>query len=316
MALSVLEDEIVAAVESLSEHVVSLNSQRILAHPRRGIVPMEGSGSGLLLDKDGLVVTNHHVIADATHVRVTLHDGREFQGEVIGSDPATDIAVLKIDAGVVAPAAFGDSERLKVGQVVLAIGNTLGLPGGPTVSTGVVSALGRPMPWSQFVFEGLIQTDAAINPGNSGGPLADRHGNVIGINTAMVPFAHGIGFAVPINTVKWVAQELVKYGHVVRPYLGVVGVTVTPSLARVHDLKADRGILVVQVQPQSQAQRAGLRAGDILTRIGDRELNGMRDLLEALSKTGIGSTAPLAYRRGRNELWTQVRLEEAPEEAR
>ncbi|MDE1821722.1 MAG: trypsin-like peptidase domain-containing protein [Euryarchaeota archaeon] len=316
MALSVLEDEITNAVERLSEHVVSINSQRILAHPRRGIVPMEGSGSGVILEKEGLIVTNHHVIDGATHVRVTLHDGREFQGEVVGTDPQTDVAVLKVDAGVLGPATLGDSEKLKVGQIVLAIGNTLGLPGGPTVSTGVVSALGRPMPWSQFIFEGLIQTDAAINPGNSGGPLADRHGNVIGINTAMVPFAHGIGFSVPINTVRWVAEQITKYGRVIRPFLGIVGVTVTPTLARVHDLKSDRGILIVGVEPHTAASRAGIRAGDILTRIGERNVDSMKDLLEALSKSGIGSDAPLAYRRGRNEQWTQIRLEESPEEAR
>ncbi len=313
MALSLLEEEITSAVEGLSEHVVSINSQRILAHPRRGIVPMEGTGSGVVLGEDGTIVTNHHVIDDATRVRVALHDGREFTGEVVGSDPQTDLAILKVDAGRLSAATFADSEKLKVGQLALAIGNTLGLPGGPTVSTGVVSALGRPMPWSQFVFEGLIQTDAAINPGNSGGPLADRHGRVIGINTAMVPFAHGIGFAVPANTVKWVAEELLKHGRVVRPHLGIVGITVTPTLARVHDLTSDRGILVVGVDAHTPAQRAGLRPGDILTRIGDHDLGGMKDLLEALSKSGIGADAPLALRRGRGEHWTQIHLEEAVE---
>ena len=315
MALAVLEEEVTKAVESLSAHVVSISSQRIVAAPRRGIVPMEGNGSGVVLDKKGLVVTNNHVFVDASRVRVTLHDGREFVGELVGSDPQTDVAVLQIDAGEVSPATLGDSEKLRVGQLVLAIGNTLGLPGGPTVSTGVVSALGRPLPWSQFVFEGLIQTDAAINPGNSGGPLADRHGHVIGLNTAMVPFAHGIGFAVPSNTVRWVAEEIQRHGHVVRPFLGIVGVSVTPTLARVHDLKTARGILVIEVGPRSPAGRSGIRAGDIVTRIGDRTVDGMKDLLEALAKAGVGGEAPVAFRRGRTEQWTQVRLEENPEAA-
>lgn len=315
MALAALEEEITGAVERLGEHVVSINSRRVRFQGRRGIVPEEGNGSGVVLDKDGLIVTNNHLIEDATQIGVTLRDGREFSGELVGSDPQTDIALIKIDAGVLNPASFGDSEKLKVGQLVLAIGNTLGLPGSPTVSTGVVSALGRSMPFSQFVFEGLVQTDAAINPGNSGGPLADRHGNVIGINTAMIPFAHGIGFAVPSNTVRWVAEEIRRHGHVVRPYLGLVGVTVTPHLARLHDLKSERGILVVGVGPNTPAARSGVRSGDILTKIGGTPIDGMKDLLQALSKTGIGKDAPLAYLRGRTEQWTQVHLEENPEPA-
>jgi serine protease Do len=315
MALGVLEDEITGAVEKLGEHVVSISSRRVAFRGRRGIVPEEGNGSGVVVDASGLIVTNNHVIEDATQIGVTLRDGREFSAELVGADPGTDLALVKIDAGDLPAATFADSEKLKVGQLVLAIGNTLGLPGGPSVSTGVVSAIGRTMPFSQFVTEGLLQTDAAINPGNSGGPLADRHGNVVGINTAMIPFAHGVGFAVPSNTVRWVVDELRQKGRVVRPYLGLVGVTVTPELARVHDLKLDHGILVVGIAPGTPAQRAGLRPGDIITRLADRDIGGMKDLLTTLSKSGVGADAPLAYHRGRAEQWTQVHLEENPNPA-
>ncbi|TMH95698.1 trypsin-like serine protease, partial [Candidatus Bathyarchaeota archaeon] len=193
--LSALESQVTEAVERLSESVVSIDSVRVTRDFRYGLVPIEGKGSGLIIDRNGYVITNNHVIDESTRVQVHLKDGRTFLVEVIGSDASTDIAVIKVDANNLPAASLGDSEKLKVGQIALAIGNTLGLQGGPTVSMGVVSALGRPLPGTDFIFEGLIQTDAAINPGNSGGPLADIGGNVIGMNTAMIPFAQGVGFA-------------------------------------------------------------------------------------------------------------------------
>ena len=312
MALASLEDEIIQAVDRLSGKVVSVRSHRIETRRRREPAWQEGAGSGIVVDSAGLVVTNHHVVNGASRIDVKLRDGREFEADLVGSDPETDVALLKVDAGRLEPATLGDSEKLRVGQLVLAIGNTLGLPGSPTVSTGVLSAVGRSMPFSQYVLEGLLQTDAAINPGNSGGPLADRHGVVIGINTAMIPFAQGVGFAVPSNTVRWAVEEIRQHGRVVRPYLGIVGVSVTAELARTHNLHSDRGILVVGVADGTPAQRAGVRPGDILTKIAGRDVDGMSELLRELSRTGVGSDLPLAYRRGRAEEWTQIPLLEKP----
>ena len=231
MAISGFEDQVIQAVEKLSESIVSINSLRL---ERRffGMVPLEGQGSGIILDRKGLVVTNNHVIDGASQVRVNLKDGRTFTGEVVGSDEATDVAVIRVDAGDLPAAELGDSETQKVGQFVLAIGNALALPGGPTVSMGVLSAKGRPLPGSDFVFEGLLQTDAAVNPGNSGGPLADLGGRIIGITTMMIPYAQGMGFAIPIITVKRVAQEILEIGGVSRRWIGISGVDVTPLLAR------------------------------------------------------------------------------------
>ncbi len=201
MTLTFLENQITDAVERLSESVVCINSKKLTMDARFGLVPQEGTGSGIIVDARGYAVTNNHVIDGADRVWINLKDRRTLAGEVIGGDPATDLAVVRVGANNLPTAELGDSEKLKVGQIALAIGITLGLPGGPTVSGGVISALGRPLPGLDFVFEGLIQTDAAINPGNSGGPLADLNGNVIGINTAMIPHAQGVGFAIPINTI-------------------------------------------------------------------------------------------------------------------
>src|SRR2546430_8534105 len=233
--LTSLESQITGAVEKLSESVVSIDSVRVTRDFAYGVVLIEGKGSGLVIDSKVYVITNNHVIDGAAKVQIHLKDGRSFVGEVVGSDPSTDIAVIHVEAENLPAAILGDSEQLKVGQLALAIGNTLGLQGGPTVSLGVVSALGRPLPGADFIFEGLIQTDTAINPGNSGGPLADIIGNVIGMNTAMIPYAQGVGFAIPVNTIKWVMQQIREKGRVVRPWLGIYGTTLNEALARRYD---------------------------------------------------------------------------------
>ncbi len=309
MALSGLEDRVAEAVEKVSESLVSISSTRL---ERRffGLVPLEGQGSGVVISKDGLIVTNNHVIEGASQVHVNLKDGRTFLGEVIGSDEATDIALVRVEAGDLPAADLGDSESLKVGQFALAIGNALGLPGGPTVSLGVISAMGRPLPGADFIFEGLLQTDAAVNPGNSGGPLADLDGRVVGINTAMIPYAQGVGFAIPISTVRRIAGEILEHGRVARRWIGISGIDLTPPLARRYGIPVDSGFLVAEVVPGGPADGAGVRPGDVIVGANDVKVARTKDLLLALSRVAAGGTARLDL----NRMGSARRVEVAPSE--
>ncbi len=268
--LTSLESQITGAVEKLSESVVSIDSVRVTRDFAYGVVPIEGKGSGLIIDSKGYVITNNHVIDGAAKVQIHLKDGRSFVGEVVGSDPSTDIAL------------------------------------------GVVSALGRPLPGADFIFEGLIQTDTAINPGNSGGPLADISGNVIGMNTAMIPYAQGVGFAIPVNTIKWVMQQIREKGRVVRPWLGIYGTTLNEALARRYDLPADSGVLVVEVDARGPAYRSGLRVGDVIIGIGSQTINQMKDVLSALSKHAISEEVDLRFIRTGTKRVTRLLLQETP----
>ncbi len=312
MELSDLNDQIIKAVEKLSGSVVSIDSVRLARDYRFGVVPLEGQASGVIIDSTGYIVTNNHVIDGAAKVQVTLKDGRTFVGEVVGTDPATDVALVRVD-GLNLPAAnLGDSESLKAGQIVLAIGNALGLPGGPTVSMGVIGALGRPLPGTDFVLEGFIQTDAAINPGNSGGPLADLSGNVIGINTAMIPFAQGVGFAIPTHTVNRVVEQILRHGRVVRPFLGISGADMNPAMARRFNLPVESGVLLAEVGRDTPAYEGGLRSGDIIVRVRDQEIKQMRDLLLSISAVSVGNVLLIRFVRGGREYETSVRLVESP----
>ncbi len=312
MSLKLLENEITSAVEKLSASVVSISSVRIARDMRFGVVPIEGEGSGVIIDSNGYIVTNNHVIDGASRVQVDLKDGRSYQGEVVGVDPATDVALIRVNAPNLPAAGLGDSEELKVGQIVLAIGNALGLQGAPTVSMGVISALKRPLPGVDSIFEGLIQTDAAINPGNSGGPLADLNGNIVGINTMMIPYAQGVGFAIPVNTVKEITQQLFTKGRVIRPWLGITGVDLNPALVRRYNLPAQSGVLVVEVTPNSPSEAAGLQSGDIITGIGIQDVSKMKDLLLALSKLPVEKETIISYLRWGRERKSSIRLIEAP----
>ena len=312
MELSDLNDQIIKAVEKLSGSVVSIDSVRLARDYRFGVVPLEGQASGVIIDSTGYIVTNNHVIDGAAKVQVTLKDGRTFVGEVVGTDPATDVALVRVDGVNLPVANLGDSESLKAGQIVLAIGNALGLPGGPTVSMGVIGALGRPLPGTDFVLEGFIQTDAAINPGNSGGPLADLSGNVIGINTAMIPFAQGVGFAIPTHTVNRVVEQIIRHGRVVRPFLGISGVDMNPAIARRFNLPVDSGVLLAEVGRNTPAYEGGLKSGDIIVRVGDQEVKQMRDLLLSLSGVSVGNVLRIRFVRGGREHETSVRLVESP----
>jgi serine protease Do len=307
-----LQDQLVSSIEKLNESVVAIDSMR-LRNSRVGVVPLEGQGSGVIIDSNGYIVTNNHVIDGASRVQIHLRDGRSFEGEVVGSDQATDVALIRVRNDTPLPAAMlADSDALKVGQFALAIGNTLGLPGGSTASLGVIGALGRPLPWAEFIFEGLIQTDAAINPGNSGGPLADINGRVVGINTAMIPFAQGVGFAIPINAVKRVVQQIFEKGRVIRPWLGISGMSLTPQLARRYNLQAETGVLVAGLTREGPAYEAGFRTGDVIVQLGDTEVKQMKDLLLALSKNDVGSVVSVQYFRMGFKREASLRLAEVP----
>ncbi len=296
LTFSGFESRVIEAVEKVSESLVSISSTHL---ERRffGAVPLEGQGSGVVLSRDGLIITNNHVIDRASQVHVNLKDGRTYVGEVVGTDEATDIAVIKVQANDLPASDLGDSEVLKVGQFALAIGNALGLPGGPTVSMGVISAVRRPLPGSDFIFEGLLQTDAAVNPGNSGGPLADLDGKVVGINTAMIPFAQGVGFAIPINTVKRIASEILEHGRVVRPWIGISGIDLSVPIARRYGIPVESGFLVSEVVAGGPADRAGIRSGDVIVGAEDQLVAHTKDLLLALSKVQAGGVVRLDVNR-------------------
>ncbi len=313
MALTPLEEQITSSIDSLQPSVVGVESLRA-GRPRAGRPEARAAqGTGVLTDAAGYLVTNQHVVDGATAIRVHVADGRDLPGELVGGDEVTDVALVKVDADHLVPARLGNSEELKVGQLVLAIGHTLGLPGGPTVSAGVISALGRPLPGSDFVFEGLIQTDAAINPGNSGGPLVDLTGAVIGINTAVVPFAQGVGFAIPIHAVQRLAEDLRRHGRVVRPWIGISLVELRPEVARQYGTTPYAGLLVAEVVPRSPAHRSGLRPGDVVVRVGPFEIHRLRDLLETLARFPVGSETELEFLRRGDTRRTTLPVEEQPQ---
>lgn len=306
------EDKIIRAVEKVSPSVVNVSTVHMVQYDMFHAVPMKGVGSGLIIDAEGHILTNDHVVEGNKKVDVFLNDGKKIEGAVIGSDLNSDLAVIKVKAKNLAVAELGDSDALKPGQAALAIGNPLGLMGGPTVTIGVVSAINRSIGSEFGLMKSLIQTDAAVNPGNSGGPLADSSGRVIGINTAIIPYAQGIGFAIPINLAKTVAAELINHGKIVRPWLGIESVDVTPELAAYYDLPAKSGALIVWMVTNGSAHRAGLQPGDIVQQVEDRTVKTADDLRDAVGKNKVGETVALKIKRGKKELTISVTLDEAP----
>jgi serine protease Do len=239
-------------------------------------IPMKGKGSGFIVSEDGYILTNNHVVADADKIEVTLADGKSFPAEVVGTDPTFDLAVIKIDAKNLPVLELGDSDEIRVGEWVVAIGNPYGFESSVTV--GVISAKNRSVRAKNLNFDGFLQTDAAINPGNSGGPLLDLDGNVVGINTAIIPYAQGIGFAVPVNMAKQVLDDLVKYGTVKRGWLGVYIQPLTPEFAKAYGVEGDNGAVVSDVIPESPAAKAGLRRGDVIVAVDGRAIEDHTDL--------------------------------------
>jgi len=312
MTIPVSEDLLVNAVDKIGKSIVNIASVRMLQDQLFRVFPVEGVGSGVIIDEKGYVLTNNHVIDDAERLKVTLADGRVLRGRVAGSDDVTDLAVLKVESDQPLPAAqLGNSDELKVGQIVLAIGNPFGLTGGPAVTAGIVSSLNRSIQTRNGVLE-LIQTDAAINPGNSGGPLVNTKGEVVAINTANMPYAQGIGFAVPANTAKTILKELIEKGRVTRPWIGIASMKVTPQLAHFYGLPAREGALVARVEPYSPADDAGLRKGDIIEEIDGSRIEDPSQIASRVREKQMNERVTLTVNRYGRQLQVPVQVDERP----
>jgi S1-C subfamily serine protease len=304
-----------AAADKVSPSVVNLDvhhrSQGRRATDPRYPAERQGSGSGFIFTPDGFILTNSHVVHGASRLEAILSDGRRVQADLVGDDPATDLAVVRIQAPNLTAAPLGDSQVVRVGQLVIAIGNPYGFQ--CTVTAGVVSALGRSLRSSSGrLIDSVIQTDAALNPGNSGGPLVASQGEVIGVNTAVILPAQGLCFAIGINTAKFVAGRLIKDGKIRRGSIGVAGqnVPLPRRLVRFYDLPIESGILVVSIEPDSPAQRVGLHEGDVIIGFAGQPVAGIDDLHRLLVDEQVGRAAPMTIvRRG-----AQTQLEIVPEE--
>ncbi len=280
---------VVEAVEKLSPSVVHIQ----VAGRRRGR-ENEGSGSGFIFAPDGFVLTNSHVVRDATHMTAVLMDGRRLTADLVGDDPDTDLAVVRVHESGLPPARLGDSDSLMVGQLAIAIGNPFGFQ--CTVTAGVVSALGRSLrSQSGRLIDNVIQTDAALNPGNSGGPLITSRGEVIGVNTAIILGAQGLCFATPINTAQYVVPRLIRDGRIRRGWLGIGGqnMKVPPHAAHVLGLRTESGVLVISVEPGSPAERAGFQDRDLLVEFDGKPISSIDDLHRQLTEERIGKTAEI-----------------------
>ena len=310
--LDAYSQAVVSAAESVSPSVVKIEARKP-AGKAQGGRESGGSGSGFIISPDGLVLTNSHVVQGADKLGVILNDGRQPDAALLGEDPETDLAVLRIYAPNLTPARLGESRNIRVGQLAIAIGNPYGFE--CTVTAGVVSALGRSLrSRSGRLMDNIIQTDAALNPGNSGGPLVNSRGEVIGVNTAMILPAQGLCFAIAIDTAKYVAGWLVKDGKIRRSYIGVGGqdVKLHRRLVRFHHLPVETGLLVVSVEPKSPADYAGLREGDIVVEFKGRPIANVDDLHKQLTEQAIGVQAVMSILRHTEKLQLGI----VPEESR
>ena len=310
---------VTSAVDRISPSVAHIEVHQKAGRTRSG-EPRErqGGGSGFVFTPDGLILTNSHVVHESARIRVTLADGRRMQATLIGEDPASDLAVIRLertefDEGGLIAAELGDSQKLKVGQIAIAIGAPYGFES--TVTAGVVSALGRSLrSYSGRLIDDVIQTDASLNPGNSGGPLVDSAGRVIGVNTATILPAQGICFAIGINTAKFVASHLLRDGRIRRSYVGISGQTVPihRRVVRFYDLQKETGALVQHVEDNSPAKRAGLREGDVIIGLENQPVAGVDDLHRLLTEVRVGVSCSLIVLR-----WTEkLELKVVPEEAK
>ncbi len=277
--------------------------------------PVQGMGSGIMVDGSGYILTNNHIVENAEGMVVSMFDGTQLDGVLVGNDPMSDIAVVKVDAGKkkLPVARLGDSDKIRVGQLAIAIGNPFGfMLRGPTVTVGVISALKRTIQAEKGVYENLFQTDAHINPGNSGGPLLNSSGEVIGMNSANIPFAQGIGFSIPINSAMSIAKELIEHGKVIRPWLGILGIGLNKEIAQYYNLPVDEGVLVTRSFEKSPAWEQGITAGDVIMKVDDISVKDMTELAGYVRKKKIGDVITLTIKRGNLQGDVKVRLAEIP----
>lgn len=300
------------AIERVSKSVVNVNTLRHFRDIFFQPIPVRGMGSGTIIRPDGYILTNSHVIQGAERIAVTFYDGRMLEGEIVGVCPSVDIAVIKVDAEGLPAVEFADSDKVKVGQPVFAIGNPFGLPGGPTVTSGVISALGRTIRSKSGTLEDLIQTDAAINPGNSGGPLIDENGKAVAINTAIIPFAQGIGFAIPINMAIRCSGDIIKHGKALFPWLGINGISINEAVAQRYDIQSDTGVLVVGVVEGSPADRAGISAGDVILEFSGKPVKKIEELRKNILSRKVGESVGATILRDGEKLDIKTTLEELP----
>jgi len=316
--------------EKIQPAVVNIAATTLEVNFWMEIIPREGQGTGFIIDREGYILTNNHVVAEAQKIIVTMADGRKIPASLIGRDPTSDLAVIKIpQASVDAVAPLGDSDNIRVGQKAIAIGNPFGLD--HTLTTGIVSAVNRSIKTDEYnTIDDLIQTDAAINPGNSGGPLLNSSGDVIGINTVILSLSggyQGIGFAIPINRAKDISTQLITTGRVARPWLGISGIDIFEELAVELGLGVKSGILVVETLQGGPADQAGIRGGsrtviiggmrlliggDIITMLDGQSISGMNELGHILDQMKPGQTIPVEIYRNRSPITLKVLLEERP----
>lgn len=315
--LDAYSQAVINAAEKVSPAVVNIDVRKRLRGKEstsfRNPEELRGNGSGFIFTPDGFILTNSHVVHQADKLDVTLIDGRHFQADLVGDDPDTDLAVVRINGPNLIPAPLGDSQRIRVGQLVIAIGNPYGFQ--YTVTSGVISALGRSLrATSGRLIDNIIQTDAALNPGNSGGPLVTSQGEVVGVNTAMILAAQGICFAIGINTAKFVAGKLIKEGRIRRSYIGLGGqnVQLHRRIVRFHHLPVESGILVLSVENNSPAQTAGLSEGDVIIGFDGKPVAGIDDLHKVLTEEKVGVKTPLTIIRRSDKLVLDIVPEESP----
>lgn len=306
---------IVRAAQAVGPAVVGITNKAYVNGRHNKVLVEQGVGSGVIFDSNGYIATNNHVVEGAREITVSLSDGRVLKGRVLGADPVTDLAVVKVDATGLPAAVLGDSDTLVVGEPAIAIGNPLGLGFQGSVTTGVISALNRSIEIGERNFK-LIQTDAAINPGNSGGALVNADGVVIGINSAKIAAAgvEGIGLAIPTNIAKPILQSLIEKGHVVRPYLGVGALDGRSAAAYGYDLELDKGVYVVQLVKDGPAAKAGLSQGDIILSVAGTETNSVADLRAAIDAQAVGASVEVVFIRNGQQQTTSATLEEMPDQ--
>jgi len=310
--LSYDENVILDTIEKVSKSVVNISALKLIRNVFYQAVPVGGMGSGTIIESKGLILTNNHVVGGAQKINVTFGNNEVLEGMIVGSCAIHDLAVVKVKGRNLQAAELGDSDKIRVGQRVYAIGNPFGLTGGPSVTSGVISAINRTIETDRGLIENLVQTDASINPGNSGGPLVDVTGKVIAINTAIIPYAQGIGFAIPANSARICTNDVITEGGIKRPWLGIIGLSLSREIARYYGLPVNLGVLVTRIAEGSPAEEAGVAEGDIILEINNVQTINIEDLVREIQRRQIGEVVRiLAIREGREHFF-ELKLSESP----